>query len=426
MAGEVFGEGLAIGPSGAVDELLLLPDGHGLFERVDDPAAGVEGSAAMSGGDRDEDAGFAHGEAAEAMEDGDIANGKLLDRLSAQEMHLLQGHLFVRFVVEVQGRAAAGVVANDAVEDAKGSVGTGLDGVLDGCSVDGITHEGDLRGCSGIRASADRGEDGDLVSILEGAGAGAVLLIDGNGRESQRRGIGEAFVAEAREQIGDRRASGQIAPVAASRNNRLESTKGKNADANRGGAHCSRILRVASFVGAGFCCVGLAAIYSAGKPSYRFQHTGGSMLKGFRDFILRGNVVDLAVAVIIGAAFGAITSSLTADVITPTISAILGAPDFSALVIHVPVLHHVPPPPSPLPANYVPPGEIHIGKFLNAVIAFILNAAAIYFGIVLPFQFLLKRFNRPVVAPPTTKACPQCLGDIPMAATRCKFCTQVV
>ena len=77
------------------------------------------------------------------------------------------------------------------------------------------------------------------------------------------------------------------------------------------------------------------------------------MLKGFRDFILRGNVVDLAVAVIIGAAFGAITASVTADVITPMISALVGAPDFSSLVIHMPVLHHVPPPPNPLPANYV-------------------------------------------------------------------------
>ena len=148
------------------------------------------------------------------------------------------------------------------------------------------------------------------------------------------------------------------------------------------------------------------------------------MLKGFRDFILRGNVVDLAVAVIIGAAFGAITASLTADVITPTISALVGAPDFSTMVIHMPVLHAVPPPPSPLPANYIPPGDIHIGKFLNAVIAFVLNAAAIYFGIVLPFQFLLKKFMPAEAA--TTKPCPQCKSDIPLDATRCKFCTQPV
>ena len=149
------------------------------------------------------------------------------------------------------------------------------------------------------------------------------------------------------------------------------------------------------------------------------------MLKGFRDFILRGNVVDLAVAVIIGAAFGAITASLTADVITPLISAVVGTPNFDTLILHVPVLHHVTPP-SPLPAGYVPPGDIHIGKFLNAVIAFLLNAGAIYFGIVLPMQYLLKKFSPAKVEPPATKSCPQCLGDIPVAATRCKFCTQPV
>ncbi|HEY4355306.1 MAG TPA: large conductance mechanosensitive channel protein MscL [Acidobacteriaceae bacterium] len=150
------------------------------------------------------------------------------------------------------------------------------------------------------------------------------------------------------------------------------------------------------------------------------------MLKGFRDFILRGNVVDLAVAVIIGAAFGAITSSVTADVITPVISALVGAPDFSTMVVHIPVLHHVPPPPNPLPAGYIAPGEVHIGKLLNALINFLLVAGAIYFAIVLPMQYLLKKFNPPAVEPPTTKSCPQCLGEIPVAATRCKFCTQVI
>src|SRR5690242_13708371 len=104
------------------------------------------------------------------------------------------------------------------------------------------------------------------------------------------------------------------------------------------------------------------------------------MLKGFRDFILRGNVVDLAVAVIIGAAFSQITSALTTQIITPLISAVVGAPDFSNLVFHVPVMHHVSQaaagaattPQTPLP------GEIHYGVFLNAVINFLINAAAIY------------------------------------------------
>ena len=149
------------------------------------------------------------------------------------------------------------------------------------------------------------------------------------------------------------------------------------------------------------------------------------MLKGFRDFILRGNVVDLAVAVIIGAAFGAITSSMTVNVITPLISALVGAPNFDSLVVHVPVLHHVIPP-NPLPAGYVPPGEIQIGKFLNAAIDFLIKAAVIYFLIVLPMQKLLARINKPVAAPVTTKPCAQCLSEIPLAATRCKFCTQPV
>lgn len=148
------------------------------------------------------------------------------------------------------------------------------------------------------------------------------------------------------------------------------------------------------------------------------------MFKGFRDFILRGNVVDLAVAVIIGAAFASITASITADVITPFIAALVGAPDFSSLVIHMPVLHAVVPP-NPLPANYIAPGEIHIGKFLNAVINFLINAAAIYFLIVLPMKSLLARFETPVVAAaPSTRVCPQCLSEVPLAATRCKFCTE--
>jgi large conductance mechanosensitive channel len=152
------------------------------------------------------------------------------------------------------------------------------------------------------------------------------------------------------------------------------------------------------------------------------------MLKGFRDFILRGNVVDLAVAVIIGASFGAITASVTADVITPMISALVGAPDFSTLVIHVPPLHHVPPPPNPLPANYVAPGDIHIGKLLNALINFVLVAAAIYFAIIVPMQYLVKRFAAPAAPPvqPTTKTCPECLSEIPLAAKRCSHCTQLV
>jgi large conductance mechanosensitive channel len=150
------------------------------------------------------------------------------------------------------------------------------------------------------------------------------------------------------------------------------------------------------------------------------------MFKGFRDFILRGNVVDLAVAVIIGAAFGAITASVTADVITPMIAAVVGAPDFSALVIHLPVLHHVTPP-NPLPANYIAPGDLHVGKLLNTLINFLLVSAAIYFAIVLPMQYMMKKIHPAApAAAPTTKPCPECLSEIPLAARRCAHCTQPV
>ena len=133
------------------------------------------------------------------------------------------------------------------------------------------------------------------------------------------------------------------------------------------------------------------------------------MLKGFRDFILRGNVLDLAVAVIIGAAFTAIVNSFVKDIITPFIAAIVGKPDFSALVLNV---HG---------------GVITYGNFLNAVISFLLMASVVYFIIIVPANALMARFNKPAPAePPTTKLCPQCLSEVPLAATRCKFCTQAI
>jgi len=133
------------------------------------------------------------------------------------------------------------------------------------------------------------------------------------------------------------------------------------------------------------------------------------MLKGFRDFILRGNVVDLAVAVVIGGAFTGIVNSLVADVINPLIAAIFHKPDFSYLVLHV---HG---------------GIVKYGNFMNAIIAFLIVAAAIYFGVVLPLNTLMARFKKPVpAAPPATKPCPECLSDIPLAAKRCSHCTQAV
>jgi large conductance mechanosensitive channel len=132
------------------------------------------------------------------------------------------------------------------------------------------------------------------------------------------------------------------------------------------------------------------------------------MLKGFRDFILRGNVVDLAVAVVIGAAFTGVVNSLVSDIINPLIAAIVHKPNFSFLVA------------------YVNGGKITYGNFINAVIQFLIIAAAIYFFVVMPVQKLLKRFNPAKAEPPKTKPCPQCLSDIPIAATRCSHCTQPV
>jgi large conductance mechanosensitive channel len=133
------------------------------------------------------------------------------------------------------------------------------------------------------------------------------------------------------------------------------------------------------------------------------------MLKGFRDFILRGNVVDLAVAVIIGAAFNAIVNSMVKDVLTQFIAAIVGKPDFSGVVIKL---------------NGTP---INIGNFLNATISFLIVAAVVYFGIVLPLNTLMARIKKPAPPPPpATKACPECLSDIPIAAKRCAHCAQPV
>ena len=132
------------------------------------------------------------------------------------------------------------------------------------------------------------------------------------------------------------------------------------------------------------------------------------MLKGFRDFVLRGNVVDLAIAVIIGAAFNAIVASLVGDVINPLIAAMGGKPDFSADVIHV------------------GSGTIKVGNFFNAVVSFLIVAFVVYFFIVLPTSKIMNRFKPPVVEAPATKKCAECKSDIPVDATRCAHCTQPV
>jgi large conductance mechanosensitive channel len=141
----------------------------------------------------------------------------------------------------------------------------------------------------------------------------------------------------------------------------------------------------------------------------RHRSWENAMLKGFRDFILRGNVVDLAVAVVIGAAFGAIVTALVGDIINPLIAAIVHKPDFSSLILDV------------------NGGKVKYGDFLNALISFLLIAASVYFFVVLPLNTLLNKFKKPVPeTPPATKPCPECLSDIPAAAKRCSHCTQPV
>ncbi len=129
------------------------------------------------------------------------------------------------------------------------------------------------------------------------------------------------------------------------------------------------------------------------------------MLSGFRQFIMRGNVVDLAVGVVIGGAFGAVVASLTKDLLMPLIGAVVGKPDFSAITA----------------------GPLLIGNFLNAAVAFLLVAFAIYFFVVMPMNAITARMNKgQAPAAPTTKPCAQCLSEIPIAAKRCSHCTQPV
>ncbi len=129
-------------------------------------------------------------------------------------------------------------------------------------------------------------------------------------------------------------------------------------------------------------------------------------MKGFKQFVLRGNVLDLAVAVVMGAAFGAVVTALVKDLITPIIAAVVGKPDFSNI------------------AFTVNESKFLIGDFINAVVSFVLIAAAVYFFVVLPVNTLMARIKRGDATPdPTTKKCPECLSEVPIAARRCAFCT---
>jgi len=133
------------------------------------------------------------------------------------------------------------------------------------------------------------------------------------------------------------------------------------------------------------------------------------MLKGFKQFILRGNVIDMAVGVVVGAAFATVVAAFTKDLLTPLIAAIVGKPDFSAITFTV-------------------NGSVFaLGDFINAAISFLLVAAAVYFFVVTPVNMLVARMRKaPTPADPTTKKCPECLSEIPIAARRCAHCASAL
>jgi large conductance mechanosensitive channel len=130
-----------------------------------------------------------------------------------------------------------------------------------------------------------------------------------------------------------------------------------------------------------------------------------SLMQEFRAFVLRGNVVDLAVAVVIGAAFGAVVTALVKDILTPFITAIVGKPDFSGLTFRI---HK---------------STFRYGDFINVVISFLSIAAAVFFFVVKPLNVLMARRKTETEVDSPTKDCPECLSSIPAGASRCAFCT---
>jgi|SRR3989339_690343 len=132
------------------------------------------------------------------------------------------------------------------------------------------------------------------------------------------------------------------------------------------------------------------------------------MLKEFKQFLLRGNVVDLAVGVVVGAAFGTIVTALVSDLLTPLIAAIVKVPDFSGL------------------AFTINKSKFMLGHFINALISFILVAGTVFFFVVKPMNLLVAQSRKEAPADPTTKKCPECLSEIPKDARRCSHCAQII
>ena len=132
------------------------------------------------------------------------------------------------------------------------------------------------------------------------------------------------------------------------------------------------------------------------------------MLKGFKQFLLRGNVVDMAVGIVIGAAFGAVVTGFVKNLLTPLIAAIVRQPDFSALTFTI------------------NGSKFLYGEFINALLSFLIIAAAVYFFVVVPMNVLIARSRKEAPADPTTRKCTECLSEIPIGARRCAFCTSQV
>ena len=132
------------------------------------------------------------------------------------------------------------------------------------------------------------------------------------------------------------------------------------------------------------------------------------MIKDFREFVMRGNVVDLAVAVVIGAAFGALVTQLVDSFITPLLAALGGEPDFGEL------------------AFTVNDARFTYGAFINALLSFLIIAAVIFFFVVKPLNTVMDRFKTEPDVKMPTRDCPECLSSIPAGARRCAFCTSEV
>ena len=132
------------------------------------------------------------------------------------------------------------------------------------------------------------------------------------------------------------------------------------------------------------------------------------VFEGFKNFILRGNAVDLAVGVVIGASFGTVVTTLVKGLLTPLIGAIARVPDFSNLFFTL------------------NGSKFMYGDLINALISFVLVAASIYFFVVLPMNMIMEKTKKKAEETPTTKKCPDCLSEIPIEAKRCAHCAQVV